>query len=175
MFRIPLLALLLSGCGVDESGKATVVGQPIDTKSPEAGPMGPKGDRGSDGVNGKDGVDGKDGAQGIQGEAGEATSANMWHDPITKRDWLFGASQAFSATVCLGDYRLPTAAEAITAIQHGIYAAATTANAPHVSIWTSDVYTDSLGSQFPVRATTVSATPTGDLSTQLHGLYCIKK
>jgi hypothetical protein len=115
-------------------------------------------------VKGRDGADGEDGAIGPAGEPGEdgepgpqgpPASANQWHDPMTGRTWLVGASVTQQAILlggypCSGSYRAPTSAELQTAILHGLSIASQAFGGP-ATFWSSDTVAEPLhGDQVPV-------------------------
>lgn len=78
-------------------------------------------------VKGKDGSNGKDGTNGTNGKDGTPTSSNQWFDPVSKKAWVFSGllmdTASFVDNTCTGDYRLPTAAEIMSALGHGMKAA----------------------------------------------------
>jgi hypothetical protein len=79
-------------------------------------------------VKGKDGKDGIAGAQGASGSAGAPVASNMWYDAVSGKSWLIPSlALDFSTSQCSGNgYRIPSAAELVTAIQRGLLAKTTT-------------------------------------------------
>lgn len=84
----------------------------------------------------KDGKDGSDGVTTIQ-EIEATNKKNQWVDPITGLSWLLGGGGDYSQAVaaCSGDYRLPTWAEASTAISHGVRAVAASVPTSTQNFW----------------------------------------
>lgn len=91
-----------------------------------AGQQGPKGDKGDPGEPGK---------------PGEPVSGNEWHDPVDNRDWLVGSllseGMLEQYPPCATGWRLPTLAEARSAVLHGLALASHAISGPQ-RFWTSD-------------------------------------
>ncbi len=90
---------------------------------------------GKDGVNGKDGLNGQDGEKGasgiagsngvdgINGQDGEPLPSGLWLDAVTGSTWLIGSPTLTlpnAVLACGSPYRMPTEAEAVAAVSHGI-------------------------------------------------------
>ena len=125
-------------------------------------------------VKGAEGAKGEKGDKGDKGDPGEPVAQNEWLDPITKKEWLFGAktsTRLISASACSNGYHLPSSAEAIAAVVHGLLVASNDISGP-TDVWVSDppeqpspndysFYVNSSGAR--VAATTDS-----------HGIVCVK-
>jgi hypothetical protein len=122
------------------------------------------------------GKDGKDGANGVTTtvEVEATNKLNHWEDPISGHYWYLGGAgtQSSAISACVGDYRLPTQAEGVEAINHGIRNVATDIGAV-LPFWT-----DAQSVGMPIYATLVNgnantvavASNTANIS-----IFCIKK
>jgi hypothetical protein len=140
---------------VCESSDWVAVDPPIEAKS----------------VNGRDGSNGEDGT---------TVTTNNWFDAVTGKLWLIGAVVHISAidAACIAPWRLPTAAEALGAMQRGLGVAATTVNGP-TSAWTSTPYVPSSGAGSQTFIASVNTAPALAESIislgQSKGLFCIEE
>ncbi len=115
------------------------------------GGLGASGRPGEAGEAGAAGKDGAKGEKGDKGDPGQPVAVNQWFDQLTQNSWLIGAVEsegqfnASLATACGGGWRIPTAAEAQTAAQHGLILASQAIGGPQ-RVWTSDFSTTACGS-----------------------------
>ena len=100
-------------------------------------------------------VNGKDGTNGTNGSNGTPVSPNQWLDAITNQMWVMtninttitGWNNSMSA--CTGSYRMPSPAEIVLALIHGMKASAQAMASPPTFILANDgnPYTLASGSQ----------------------------
>lgn len=100
-------------------------------------------------------VNGKDGTNGTNGSSGTPVSPNQWLDAITNQMWVMtninttitGWNNSMSA--CTGNYRMPSPAEIVLALIHGMKASAQAMVGPPTFLLANDgnPYTLASGSQ----------------------------
>lgn len=122
------------------------------------------------------GKDGKDGTNGVTTtlEKEGTNRLNEWEDSITGKLWFLGGvgTQSTALSTCSGNYRVPTVAESLAAINHGIRNVATDIGAV-LNFWTDE---NSFGS--PMYATIASGnanTVAVASNTSSISIFCIKK
>ncbi len=126
-------------------------------------------------VKGKDGVAGTKGEKGDKGEPGEPVTGNEWYDPITQKEWLFGAvstTRLIAANACSNGYRLPTSAEAIAAVAHGLLVASSDLDGP-ANVWVSDPPEQPSPNDYSFYVDNAGIRQTA--TTPSHGIACLKE
>lgn len=124
-------------------------------------------------LKGKDGIDGKDGVSGTSGKDGEDAkplASNLWLDPITDITWLIASPSMTlpnAVAACASPYRMPTTAEAITAVSHGIL------NNNAQTMWINYHETDSNAGMWINPSLTVSGASIA--TSPVKGTFCIQE
>lgn len=119
---------------------------------------------------GKDGSDGSDGVTTVK-EIEATNKKNQWVDPITGLSWLLGGGGDYAQAVaaCSGDYRLPTWAEASTAISHGVRGIAASVPTSTQNFW---LYTN--GQYWYATETSGAPNKFQVLSSAAYNIFCVK-
>jgi hypothetical protein len=111
-----------------------------------------------------------EGEDGVTTEVEATNKKNQWVDPISGLTWLIGGSGTYAQAqaACSGSYRLPTWAEAITGITHGVRGIA--ASIPQGQ----DFWIDISGQYWYATVTAGQANKYQVLATATYNIYCVK-
>lgn len=114
-------------------------------------------------------VKGEDGITTVQ-EVEATNKKNQWVDPVTGLTWLIGGSGTYAQAVaaCTGSYRLPTWAEAIDGITHGVRGIA--ASIPQGQ----DFWINISGQYWYATVTAGQSNKFQVLATAAYNIYCVK-
>lgn len=126
------------------------------------------------------GTEGPKGEKGEPGPPAPAPSINAWRDPISGSEWVIGGMVRVgviqSASPCSGEYRLPSEAELVVGLSHGLSAAANRLG-QYVGFWTSDYKPHDVSGEIVMLP--VGYAVTGDeiytVRTAILGAACLKK
>lgn len=129
------------------------------------------------GSKGDTGDQGDIGPQGPAGNSADPLPANEWFDPIGHQYWLIGAIMNpatinfYSSTACSDGWALPTKAQAIAAVQHGLLIASHALDGPAM-VWTLEFSSGDPSNRFAIDA---SAAETEAPLTADAGVICLKQ
>lgn len=128
-----------------------------------------KGDKGDKGDTGES-IKGDKGDTGASGEDGKPLASNLWLDPVTEITWLIASPSLtlpLAVAACASPYRMPTTAEAIAAVSHGIL------NNNAQSMWINYHETDSASGMWINPSLTISGAAIA--TNPIKGTFCIQE
>ena len=99
---------------------------------------------------------------------------NEWEDPITSNLWFLGGANNWSnaSLSCTAPYDLPTRAEGMAAVNHGIRTLAASLGITQ-TFWSKDI--PGSGDRFILTLQGGAAFSAEVLATSIHSIFCIKR